>query len=226
MLFPARFIKTKHSSQIGKNFGDWKVLSCAGRDKKSNILFDCVCKCGRKKVLPFYTLKSGDSTKCLWCRKHFSLSFSIGERFGNSIIIERLPNERERSSYLCRCDCGREHKVLGYKLKALRQTKCAYCSNRIHGMSKTNTHKIWRAIFQRCNNSKNAAYLYYGGRGIKICERWDKFENFLEDMGERPVGLQIDRIDNDGNYEPGNCRWVTPAINIANRSNSRKKIGA
>ena len=76
----------------------------------------------------------------------------------------------------------------------------------------------------RCINLNHKSYQYYGGRGIKVCEAWLKFEKFLEDMGESPVGLQIDRVDNNGNYEPGNCRWVTPQQNITNRRNSKARV--
>ena len=91
-------------------------------------------------------------------------------------------------------------------------------------MSYTSTYKIWRGILRRCTNKNFKHYKYYGGRGITICDRWLEFDNFLEDMGIRPDNLQIDRINNNGNYEPGNCRWVTAKVNNSNRNNSRNKM--
>lgn len=87
-----------------------------------------------------------------------------------------------------------------------------------HGWSKTPTYISWQAMRSRCRTLSNASYPSYGGRGITVCERWEVFENFLEDMGERPgLDYEIDRIDPDGNYEPSNCRWLTRAENNARR---------
>jgi hypothetical protein len=72
-------------------------------------------------------------------------------------------------------------------------------------------------MMNRCTNPKRKDFKYYGARGISVCERWHSFDHFLADMGERPIGLELDRIDNDGNYEPGNCRWTTRSEQIRNR---------
>ena len=90
-----------------------------------------------------------------------------------------------------------------------------------HNPSKTSkpspTYISWRDMKQRCQNPNHKYYEYYGGRGIEVCERWQDFVNFFEDMGERPEGLTLDRINNNGNYEPGNCRWITRKEQVQNR---------
>lgn len=133
--------------------------------------------------------------------------------------------------WVCRCDCGNEVSVRAKDLRSGTTKSCGcYRQSRMqtlglkhgHAASRSPTYASWQAMRERCENSHNAAYNKYGGRGIKVCERWLTFENFLADMGERPKGTSIDRFPNrDGDYEPGNCRWATATEQSRNRHSSK-----
>jgi len=154
----------------------------------------------------------------------------LGQVFGRLTVISRAENDkRGNAAWHCRCSCGAERRVLAQSLRVGATQSCGCLNKEIvsrngitHGRSGSLDYKSWHAMIQRCTNPKHWKWPRYGGRGISVCERWLKFENFLEDMGERPVGLTIDRIDNDGNYEPGNCRWATQLTQGSNRGNNRR----
>ncbi len=155
----------------------------------------------------------------------------IGNKFGKWVVIEQRKNpKRTGIYYLCKCECGTESVVVGYNLRIGESTQCRRCQLRNntvklirHGMHATKIYSTWRGMIDRCDNPNRDSFYNYGGRGIKVCERWYKFENFIEDMGIPKEGLTIDRINNDGNYEPGNCRWVTIQENLKNRRKRRPK---
>lgn len=136
--------------------------------------------------------------------------------------------------WLCQCECGNKEVISGAKLRAGRMKRgCLVCSGRLHkkgGKGASPTYVSWRAMRERCLNKKSVAYHRYGGRGIKICNRWiNSFPDFLKDMGERPTGTTLDRIDGNANYEPKNCRWAdakTQARNGTNFKLSDEKVVA
>jgi hypothetical protein len=200
---------------IGKKFGEWTVLEFSGRDSKSNRLYRCRCSCGAEKIQVRSTLTSGGS---LWCKKcrmkdHNRQIDLAGKYIGDSLVIERLPNKNDEAYYLVRCGCGREKTALAYRLKVGKGANCPHCRVKTHGASYTRTFKIWSGMKARCTNPNLKAYKYYGARGIVMCEEWLKYENFLQDMGECPDSLTIDRIDPLGGYNKQNCRWLSLSEN-------------
>jgi hypothetical protein len=156
-----------------------------------------------------------------------------GQVIGRLTVLARAANDPQgRIRWLCRCECGTEVVVLVGNLG--KNTNSCGCLRRDvlasrpgrHGMTGTPTWWSWICMRQRCSDPRVYGYSRYGGRGITVCERWlHSFENFLADMGERPDGMTLDRIDNDGNYEPGNCRWATSSDQNNNRSDNKIRKG-
>jgi len=153
-----------------------------------------------------------------------------GEKHGRLVVVSRAenrvkPSGQKRTFWNCRCECGSDVAVASDFLKR-GLTKSCGCYNRdaarsrrlTHGQSRTDTYNVWNTMHSRCENPKVQNYPRYGGRGIKVCERWASYVNFIADMGERPEGGTIERKNNDGNYEPGNCVWATVKCQQNNRS--------
>lgn len=149
----------------------------------------------------------------------------IGKVFGRWFVLEEAGRDNSRNiMYLCKCECGNEKIVSGRQLRRgySRSCGCLNTESRTkHNLSYTRAYNAWQKMKSRCENTSDKQYINYGGRGISICERWQDVELFYEDMGECPEGWQIDRVDNNGSYEQGNCRWVEQKTNAQNKSSSK-----
>ncbi len=150
----------------------------------------------------------------------------VGQTFGQWIVLSRAEgNYRGHSRWVCRCSCGTERIVLGNNLKRGLTVSCGHPARTIGGLWKDfqSEYDTWKQILARCGDPEHPNYSNYGGRGIAVCERWHDFVYFLYDVGRRPApGLHLDRIDNDGDYRPGNWRWVTAMENSHNSTAVRK----
>ena len=156
-----------------------------------------------------------------------------GQRFGRLVVESRSgSNKRGLAIWQCRCDCGNTVHIVGANLRGTvhhKGTKSCGClmaelsKERLttHGMTHSSlSYKTWIVMRRRCNDPKHSKYKYYGGKGITVCERWSDFGNFHADMGERPRGMTIGRVDNSKGYSPDNCKWVTWTEQQNNRSSN------
>jgi hypothetical protein len=151
------------------------------------------------------------------------------QRFGRLVVERRIDNDKHGGTrWMCMCDCGKISVCLPSNLRGGRSKSCGCLNKEVavktrttHNMSGTKEYVTWRNMKTRCENPNSTAYKYYGGRGITICKEWlDSFEAFYRDMGDKPEGLSIDRIDNDGGYSPDNCRWATQSEQCFNQRRS------
>lgn len=158
-----------------------------------------------------------------------------GDKFTRLTVVSKAPSDKHGNPvWNVLCDCGTEKSVRQFALTGKYPTFSCGClaadalraapPRVTHGMSDTPTYKSWCNMTKRVLNPKYPFYRDYGGRGITICERWRSFENFYEDMGPRLEGMTLDRADNEGNYEPGNCRWATMKQQANNTRRTKRKL--
>lgn len=151
-----------------------------------------------------------------------------GRRFGKLLVLSISSSKNNMARWDCACDCGSRTTVYGGNLRRGLSTSCGcykaewtIAQFTTHGMTSSREYRKWCSAKARCFNPKTMRYPHYGGRGITMCAEWrDSFEQFLSDMGKCPEGMELDRIDTNGDYEPGNCRWISRTGNMRNRQNA------
>ena len=227
---------TKAIDLTGQIFNRLTVNHRAENSKDGRATWSCTCECGKTNiVVKGKDLRSGNTKSCGCLTSEAGKDKTknlTGRTFGRLTVSHQIESDKTgRARWSCICECGKNNiEVSGRQLLRgkTRSCGCLYketrtvSKNKKHGYFGTRIYSIWSGMMSRCNNSNHDFYHRYGGRGVKLCERWHKFERFLEDVGLPPSDQHtLDRFpDNDGNYEPSNVRWATQSEQCRNRSNN------
>lgn len=227
--------------RTGQKFGRFTVLRRGAGGKpspttgKSKVTWVCVCECGAECDVLANNLVSGTAKSCGCLATEADRAEDLTDRaFGRLRVLARgkdIPrgNGKPIAAWVCACDCGKTLNVRAQALKSGHTQSCGCLRVDVsgarstkHGMKEAPEYIVWKGMRQRCNDPNADNFPYYGARGIKVCDRWEDFALFILDMGERPTdtngrNLTIDRINNEGDYQPGNCRWATTSQQNKNK---------
>ena len=218
---------------IGNKYGLLTVIDIDSSIDSSNTYWICKCDCGNTVSVRGTSLKSGHTKSCGCSRYDRKIDDLSGKRFGRLVVVKFDHMDKHYSSHwLCKCDCGNEVVVSRGNLIKGRARSCGCYKQDLqkelkttHGEHQTRLHNIWGNMKQRCGNEKNTNYRSYGDRCINVCDEWfDSYESFRDWAlsNEYSDELTLDRIDNDKNYCPENCRWADHYTQMNNKRNTRR----
>lgn len=222
----------------GEKYGRLTVVEFHSMTNANKRRYLCRCDCGTETVCVGGNLRSGNAKSCGCLQREKAAATAVaaakvaiepGARFGLLTVIRKAASGG-KARFECVCECGGTLTTLAASLRQGRTQSCGCLrrettrelgrASRTHGHAggyPSATYISWSRMWQRCTDESRDDYARYGGRGITVCEEWRDFATFLADMGERPAGRTLDRINNDGAYEKTNCRWSTPVEQAANR---------
>ena len=204
----------KFKDLTGEKFGRLTVIERAENAKDGRARWRCRCDCGNEIVTKGKYLFNGNTKSCGCWKREIHFKDLSGQKFGRLTVIERAENnKRGQARWRCRCDCGNEVVVVGSFLTSGETKSCGCLSGQRHGLSNNTIYQTWADIKKRCFNPNCKSYKHYGARGISIFPAWIKdFQAFYNYVSKLPhfgeKGYTLDRINNDGNYEPDNIRWA------------------
>src|ERR1700678_1776954 len=211
-----------------QSFGRLTALWSVGKNRHGGYLWSCQCACGNVKTALSGNLIRGTVKSCGCLQRERVANNVAAQSFGRLTALTPTSGRRNGCvAWLCKCACGNFKTVRLGNLTNGKIQSCGCLARdlssqrwKTHGQTGSPSYASWQAMKDRCFNPNSKDYARYGAKGITVCTRWlESFENFFEDMGERPENTTLDRFPNkDGNYEPSNCRWATPAEQGQNRS--------